>query len=316
MKIFHPTIVKKLPLEWRQAIAQNETRGFNFTTFFKHFIFSRNPFRKHSAFLTDYLILGANPILNLLILKNILHDLEHTKIKKKISIVTTNSFDYWGYHAFEKEDVWKMLSKDFSLNYKDIEDFFQQEISSLVIPENIEVVFINDFNFSVYSIQKDNFIDGYVLHLINTKEEKIDIFSHMKTVFKAENNIRSKYYHLFKNFFHKKQTVLDNIGELTFPERKIFAKDSDIESHILCTKDVFISSLTNLIESKNKEDILHIMQEEVEITRFEHWLYQKSCGSTNQIANSFVGLEFLALDDFLKLLIRKPKKLEIKVALE
>lgn len=301
MKIFQPTTVNKLAFEWRQAIAQNENRGFNIKTFFMHFILSRNVFRKHSVFLTDYLILGSNPILNLLKLKSLINDLQYSKDKKKISLITTNSFDYWGYHAFEKEDVWKMLQHDYKLPYKNIEEFFQEEISTLIIPEHLDVVFINDFNFSVHNIQKDNFVDGYILHLTDVKESNIDIFSHMKTVFKAENNIRSKYYHLFKSFFHKKQTVLDNLGELSFSEQKIFTKDSNISSHILCAKEVFISSMTNLFESKHKEDTLSIMSEDVEITRFEHWLYNKSFGSANQIANSFVGLEFLALDDFLKI---------------
>lgn len=307
MKILSPTKVKKIPLSWRQAIAQNENRGFNLTTFFKQFVFSRNPFRNHSVFISDYLILGANPVLNLLILKNILSEIQEKNIttKKIISLITTNSFDYWGYHAFEKEDVWKMLGQDFSIKYKNIEDFFDSEISSLIIPENVELVFVNDKNFSIYSIQKDNFVEGYFLHLVDYKEEKIDIFSHMKTVFKAENNIRSKYYHLFKNFFYKKQTVLDNIAELSFPEKKLFTKDSNVFSHLLCTKEIYLSSITNLIESKNKEETIEIMNEELEVTRFEHWLYSHSVGSTNLIANSFVGLEFLALDDTLKLIMNK-----------
>lgn len=301
MKIFQPTKVNKLPLIWRQAIAQNKNRGFNLKTFFMQFLLSNNPFRKHAAFMTDYLILGANPILNFLKLKTLLEDLKDTKEKKKISLITTNTFDYWGYHAFEKEDVWKMFSKDFKLRYNNIEDFFQQEISSLMIPENVDVVFINDFNFSVYSIQKDKHVNGYILHLVDFKEEKIDIFSHMKNVFKAENNIRLKYYHLFKSFFYKKQSVLDNLGELSFPEKKQFAKDSNIQSHILCAKEIFVSSMTNLFESKSKDDVLTIMNEDIEITRFEHWLYRHSFGTANQIANSFVGVEFLAIDDFVKM---------------
>ena len=86
-------------------------------------------------------------------------------------------------------------------------------------------------NHTILCNHAEGSIEAYVLKAI---EEKIDIFSHMKTVFKAENNIRSKYYHLFKNFFHKKQTVLDNIGELTFPEKKIFAKETlpNIENYI------------------------------------------------------------------------------------
>lgn len=301
MKIFHPTTVNKLPLLWRQAIAQNENRGLSFKTFFMHFLLSRNPFRKHSAFMTDYLVLGSNPILNFLKLKTLLDTLKDSTEKKKISLITTNSFDYWGYHAFEKDDVWKMFKNNYQLNYKNIEDFFQQEISSLIIPENIEVVFINDFNFSVYSIQKDIHVEGYILHLVDFKEDKIDIFSHMKNVFKAENNIRLKYYHLFKDFFYKRQSVLDNLGELSFPEKKNFAKDSNIKSHIICAKEISISSMTNLVESNSKEDILNIMGEEIEITRFEHWLYSHSFGTANQIANSFVGIEYLAIDDFLKI---------------
>lgn len=301
MKKIQPTIVKKLPFEWKQAIAQNDNRGFNLKTFFMHFLLSRNPFRKHSAFLTDYLILGSNPILNFLKLKSLINELQDKKEKKKISLITSNTFDYWGYHAFEKEDIWKMLQNDFHLNFKNIEDFFQKEISSLVIPEHLEVIFINDFNFSVYNLRKDPFVEGYVLHLTDFQENNTELFSHMKTVFKAENNIRAKYYHLFKSLFHKKQTVLDNLCELSFPEQKLFAKDSNISSHILCAKEVFISSMTNLFESKNKEDTLHIMGEDIDIVRFEHYLYSKSFGSANQIANSFMGLEFLALDDFLKM---------------
>ncbi len=71
-------------------------------------------------------------------------------------------------------------------------------------------------------------------------------------------------------------------------------------------KEVFITSITTLFESKAKEDTLTIMQEEIDITRFEHWLYRHSFGSANQIANSFVGIEFLAIDDFLKLQKNKP----------
>lgn len=298
MKKFPTTTVSKLPFLWQQAIAQNDNRGFNLKTFLMQRLLSRNPFRKHSAFLTDYLILGSNPILNLLKLKSLIYELQHTKDKKKICLITNNAPDYWGYHTFEKDDIWTMLRQDLTFNYKNIEDFFQQEIQSLIIPEHIEVVFINDFNFTVHSIQKDNFVSGYILHLSDIKENNLDIFSYMKNVFKAENNIRSKYYYLFKNFFHKKQTVLDNIGEMSFPEKKTFAKDSNIASHILCTKNIFVSSITDLFTHQHQNDILHIMGEDIEITRFEHWLYQYSFGSANHIANSFNGLEFLALNDF------------------
>lgn len=300
MKKIQPIKVKNLPLIWRQAIAQNKNRGFNFKTFFMQYIFSRNPFRKHSVFMTDFLILGSNPILNFMKLKDLIEKNKNIKENIKIALLTTNNFDYWGYHAFEKNDVWKIFSKKFNLNYQNIEDFFQSEISSLIVPENIEIVFVNDFNFSIYSIHKDNFVNGFILHLVDFKEHTIDIFSQMKNVFKAENNIRLKYYHLLRNNFYKKQTDLNNLADLSFPEKKTFTKDSNISSHIICAKEVFISSITNLIDSTVKEDTLTIMGEDIDINRFENWLYENSFGSANQIANSFLGLEFLAIDDFLK----------------
>lgn len=305
MKILKETKVSKLPFSWQQAIAQNKKRGWTIKNFFLQFLFRQNPFKHHCAFVTDYLIAGSNPLLNFLKLKNLLLEIKNTGDKKIISIININSFDYWGYHAFEKKDVWRMLQVKLNVSFNSIEDFLQSEIDSLIVPENIEIVFINDFNFSIKRIQKDDFLDSYILHLTDFSEQKSEIFSYMNNIFKAENNIKKKYDYLLKSLFSKKQTVLNNIAELSFSDKKKFAKDSQIESHVLCAKDVFFSSMCDIWESVTKEAVLSILDEDVEVTIFKHWLYDKSCGSAKKIANSFTGLEFLALSDFIESYKRK-----------
>ena len=117
MKKFTPQKVKKLPTLWKQAISQKTHRGINLKTFIMHTLLSINSFRNHQSLLLDHLILGSNPILNLIKLIDIINN-QPSKKSITIGIINSNDSDYWGYHAFEKQDVWNLLQKNYSIPYK------------------------------------------------------------------------------------------------------------------------------------------------------------------------------------------------------
>jgi hypothetical protein len=298
MKNFNSQKVKKLPILWKQAIAQRKQRGINLKTFIMHYLLFINSFRNHQSLLLDYLILGSNPILNLIKLVEIIKN-QKTKKPIIIGILNSNDLDYWGYHAFEKEDVWNLLKKDYSLSYQDINDFFSQSIDSLYIDEHIKLVFINDFNFSFNDLRYDNYMNGYILNLVDKKEENFDLFNTMKSIVRAENNIKSKFLHIFKNSFKQKQTVLDNIFECSFPDKKEFSKASNISSHIICTKEIYISSINCFLNPTLKEDTITLFNEDIDITILQHQFFNISNGSAKKISNSFIGLEYIAIQDFI-----------------
>lgn len=298
MKNFTPQKVKKLPTLWKQAISQKVHRGINLKTFIMHTLLSINSFRNHQALLLDYLILGSNPILNLCKLIEIIKEQDNKK-PITIGIINSNDSDYWGYHAFEKQDVWNLLKKEHLFPYNNIEDFFSQSIDELYIEEYISVVFINDFNFSFHDLRYDNYMDGYILNLIDKQNNNFDLFNTMKSIVKAENNIKGKFLHLFKNAFQQKRTVLDNIYECSFPDKKTFSKESNISSHIICTKKIFISSINCFLNPNLKEDTVSLFDEDVDVTILEHQFFPFSSGSAQKISNSFIGLEYIAIQDFI-----------------
>lgn len=294
----NPIKEKKLPLSIHQAICKKEKRGNSIFLWIKQKLLS-NSFKNHECYQFNHLILGSNPILSLLLLIKINNSYpQKLNTKVNIGILLSKNNDYWGYHCFENDDFLNELNTLLKSNYKHINDFFDIELKKLNFNENINIILIDNY-FNIQTIEKDNYTNQYIIHLKKFEEENISLFESMKYTLSSTNNIKNKFLSIFKNKFLTYE--FPNFKLLRFSDNLLFSEDTQFNSHILISDNIYLTSLFNSLNSSYFNDEINFNNEKYDITSFQHPFINNSYGSSKNISNVFINLDKIVLNDISKL---------------
>lgn len=298
-----PILAKKQPTLWRQAIRQGKIRGryginLLFAPIFAHYF----SFKHHQSALFDHLIIGSNPVISALILKE-LHRLS-LKIDRvqpvNIGLILTDDEDYWGYHALEKTENWQNLS--FNKKVINFQSFLatQPFLFQDKTQHNLTLI---ESNFSLMNCLYDDYIDGYVLHLKDKESRPTFHTQRLPTVVHSENILRKQFAFELAQYF----TELDKQGcaiqQMRFPEEKTSCKDNSTPTHLLLAKRVWLSSYPEGWLNIKSIDSHHLVKAEhdYEETVYQHNLSAYAFASARHCANDFHSLEAQTLTDMREL---------------
>lgn len=287
----NPLKMGNQPFFWRQAVSDSPNRGWSFRNIFLYpLIKYKYKFKNHESFLCDVLIIGSNPILSILLLKKLAQQAQATKKKIKIGILKVSDADYWAYHEFQKPDFLENLSKYFNFEVNDGKDF----ITKIVKNTNwsyIEPILMDIENLSVQYIKKDNYVNGFVGHLVKKEIDNLLFSNQLPTVNNQENKLKSK---LWINFSQLFLDFVPSYKQVQWQEPIYNTEDKKEKSHILLAKKIFLSSLPfGWLDIKTEAKDMY--------TFFNHDFSQQSVGSAVKIANNFHMLEIQAMEDIKKI---------------
>jgi len=157
----------KQPALWKQAFSSSPYRGWNFFTILLYpIIYLLYKHKKKPSLLLDHFIVGSNPIINLILLSKL--STHNNKKTLKIGIHMPIECDYWSYELIENPIIFNLLERITGIKSDNITDFINLFFIQLS-KRNIEL-FLIDNESSISFIKKDDFINGWILHLI-TKED-------------------------------------------------------------------------------------------------------------------------------------------------
>ena len=275
------------PLLWKQAATSALHRGWSLRNILLYpLIKYRYKFKNNESYLLDYLLVGSNPVISLILLKKLAQFsfLHQTNIK--VGVLNVVDSDYWAYHQFKKEDFWKELLSELNIKNSKADNFFSTVVSN-VCWDYIEPVFINNENLSLQYIKKDNHVKGFVAHLINKETSKEDFSKEIPTVIKLENELKES---LWKSVTKAVFDLVPSVKKMNWSHPPQKSLENEENSHILLTKNIYLSSLPSgwlNIESENK----------TQYTFFNHDFSKFSFASAAKIANSFELLEKQVIED-------------------
>lgn len=274
------TYFKKLWFQkrkYQQAVscAPLSLRGNNLKMFLLWPIILFGYQKKHYPFFsTNYLIVGSNPILNLLYVYQLIQE---KKIKKntKITIFFTNSLDYWNYDLLEEPIFFQTLSEQYGFRSSTIQDW-------------IDEIFY-------YFSQHDIFKNIFIFHKQNIFIEKYfqDSFSQSHILELYEKEITVPYPH---PYIAKQNEIKKNILQMIIQKfynahahylsYKIYKKN---HYPILLSNQIVLTSLPQGWLSLNAQENHHI-------TSFQHDLQKYSIGSALKIGISEESLTKISLE--------------------
>ena len=259
MKIFNATKMGDQPLVWRQAASKEKNRGWSVLNSILYPIL--NPIHKYfyegknnPSLIVDELIVGSNPIINLLKLYEISKlnsKLEH----KKVAIFFIEQFDYWAYTIIQEKDFFTEIEKSYGIKVNSIEDLVATIINNISY-EFLDLYIIKEKKLRINYYNKDEEINGWILHLMNKTEGEEPA---VKEYIKVQNDIRNKIeQNLFEEFEKQKNIKQVKWGTL------------DETAHpIVCSKKIILTSLPQgwiNMDSENKNGIVYFKHEAEEFS--------------------------------------------------
>jgi hypothetical protein len=223
---------------------------------------------------SEYVIIGENPFISLCLLKKIAEHscLEQRKIS--VSIIKLSNTDYWGYHAFEQDEIWFKISDLLNTKINNIEQFMDACIS-IYNNKNVELNFF-DISAKIKHIKYDDMSKNWVLFLndMNSNENTDACMKKLPTVLLLEKNLKEKYWN----------TLMDRLNI----DINIVTKDQG--KMVLFAENILLSSYpqnwlnVEIIKGQKSSD-------------FKHILSDHSFGTSRRMTNEFLILEDHVIED-------------------
>ena len=230
-----------LPLVYRQFISKNKSRGISISSLFleakRVFSFNyKSPNKNQPAFIFDYLIVGSNMILNLLIINTLIKE---KKINKKINVglFLPKELDYWSYELIKENFFLNQLEKFFNLNDPTSIENVVEKLIEEFNNNNLNLFFLDE-RFRINYVEYDNYTKSAYFWFDNKKNN----------IAKNEQDIEDK--NKIKNFVNKK--IINMLKKQSISNKLIwdfdnpFARKNDGEKNnnaLAIAKNVHISSL-------------------------------------------------------------------------
>jgi hypothetical protein len=289
MKKQEPLKMKKQPFMWRQAVSKSEHMGWSLHNLVFYPIINHNfGFKQHQSFLFDYLILGSNPLLNLITLIRITQLNPDTE--KRVGIMVTDEFDYWSYHMLDNALFWKEVSRILKITAHSFEELLEQVLKHYSF-ENIQLYWIDSATLHITESTQVSHpsLHGYITHITNnSRQSRLGYQEDMPTVTDIEQLIKRKYLSVMEKFFSRHAKVLNSHKiSFTHPEQ---SDDYQEKTHILLSHHLYLTTLPN-----GWLNINHEVKDN--ITFFHHSFKENAFGNAVKIANNFHALERQSITD-------------------
>lgn len=273
-----PILLKKRTFFEQQAATNSDQERLSLSNLFliplKKF---RYRLKNCESIKVDYLLIGDNPVLTLLM---ILLIAKKSNRKTNIAIHFTNENDYWDYHNINQENFKKLIKDEFEILFDNYESFISESIEKL--QTSINLCFVNSNNkLFVDYFSFDEFTKNHVFHL--TEKPKSDTFRISDYVI-ANNTIKESFKNLlFTKIIHKfgSRTVKWSLSESSHP--------------VIFSKNVFLTSIPQgwiNFTTKSDEHNLYI----------NHEFIDYSFGSASTICHNPANFNDTAINDVKKLI--------------
>lgn len=243
--------MSKQPLVWRKAAIKETPRGWTWMDVVFYpihsmlYILNKNP-----SILVDEFIMGANPILNLLLLHKLSKECVKNNTYKKVAIFFVEQSDYWAYDIIQNPEFFAEIEKIYGIRAKTIEELIFNILNN-ISREYLEVYIIKDDALRINYYSKDDYVNGWIFHFLTKKES---VTKDAVGYIKVQNDIRTVIStelikELNKNKLAKKVKWL-NMNDKHYP--------------IVMTKELKITSLPQgwiNIFSEEKDDCVYFSSE-------------------------------------------------------
>jgi len=246
MEIIKSLKMHKQPLVWKKAALKELPSCWTWKDVVFYPIHSiLYKLNNNPSLLVDELIMGANPIINLLLLYKISKECVKDDTIKKVGLFFVNQNDYWAYDIIQNKDFFDEIYKIYKIKASNIEDLMIKILDG-ISREHLEIFIINDNNLRINYHIKDQYLDGWIFHLLSTDENdcsKID--SYIKVQNEIKNMLTSELLRLIHKNKLAKKIKWDEINEKNYP--------------ILMSKNISITSLPQgwiNLESKEEEGLV------------------------------------------------------------
>lgn len=200
--------------------------------------------KQNPSILSDYIIIGDNPIITLMLLSKI----SKLKKKSKVSIFFTNQTDYWSYDLINENVIKELLTSFYGIAFNSYPELIEKVIREIFSSGNIEIAIINNHkNLFVNYYSYDEWTKLYFFHLTVMPQSKIGKI-HEVTV--LQNQIKDS----IKNEFLKHLKNIFGILSVNW---------GDIDAHhpVLISSKILLTSIQHgwlNFDSQNIETLLHV----------------------------------------------------------
>lgn len=316
----------KLTFEQRALTRQADHNWTKLQRFFiGAYINYTYPYKNHEGFVLDHLVVGANPILNYLLLQKLFSYAKSLHLKNrlqkplKIGLLIPDIADYWGYQFMKHKDFWLRLNKafyqsedisQFTLKKESINDFN----NFFNNPEVAEIYILNNHDYEPGFVFSNHFSPEYVIQLIDKQplvddyhwfhQEKLGIL--LKQQKRLAENIQNEFKEKFDNF----SSINPSLKTLIYPNEKKTADKhhNPTPLHFLLTNVIWSTSfpynwfpLEKFEVQQSNFDTIY-SQNEYNYTNLTHPYSHTAFGSSKHTCNNFLGLEEQAIFDILDVL--------------
>lgn len=193
MEIIKSIKMSKQPLVWRKAALQETPSCWTW----KDIVFypvhsllyklSNNP-----SLLVDELIIGSNPILNLLLLHKISKECVKSQEYKKVGIFFINQIDYWAYDTIQTKEFFDAIYQNYGIKASNTEELINKILDS-ISRDYLDIYVINDTDLRINYHIKDEYTNGWIFHLLNkTDAEANEVDGFIKVQNDIKNVVQSE----------------------------------------------------------------------------------------------------------------------------
>jgi hypothetical protein len=268
-------IGSSVPFEWKKEITFNnlERRG-TFTKFIEKSNFLKTlciflptifTYRKDEFFITDYLIIGDNPFINLLLLKKISEESLEYKKNVNVLILDQHDTDYWGYHII------KIYENKYNEFLNILENINFEYVNLYLLKSNMEYSYSHEYN------------KGFLVFLTEYKKVKNFFEENMPNIFLSLSNIKKSFKYLINSKLKK------NYG-MNFI---YFSK----KNPKIITKNIFFTTFNKSINYEIKEGNFYYLNESFECMNLESKFKKVSFGSASKIPKNFLNFNELVCSE-------------------
>lgn len=256
--------MQKQPLVWRKAALQETPSCWTWKDVLFYpihsFLYKLN---KNPSLLVDELIIGSNPIVNLLLLYRLSQECIKNDEHKKVALFFINQIDYWSYNIIQDEVFFDEIYKNYRIKAKNIEELINKILDS-ISREHLDIYIIDEPELRINYHIKDEYTQGWIFHLFNNVDSQLnEIEQFTKIQNDIKTMIKTEFLHILYKDKMAKKVKWENVGTDKNP--------------ILMSKNIKITSLPqgwiNTI-SEEKEDVIY----------FSNSISQYSYGSAVSIA--------------------------------
>jgi spore coat polysaccharide biosynthesis protein SpsF (cytidylyltransferase family) len=242
MKIIQSKKMRQQPLIWKKAALNETPNGWTWKDIVFYPIHSwLYKLNNNPSLLVDELIMGSNPLINLLLLEKISRECVRKQEYKKVGIVFMNQPDYWAYDIVQDKSFLDAVYKKYAIKGKDIEDLIFKILDN-ISREFLDIYVINDPGLRINYYNKNDYVNGWIFHFL-TKTEQIS--DEIEGYIKVQNDIRMMIY----------SELMKEMNKSNFAKKVKWLNSDEKNYPIIMTKGLKITSLPQgWIKMESKED--------------------------------------------------------------